>query len=75
MKDLNNIQKKLTDIWSYTELELSDFSTSGLRKHLNAISNIVNDAIDELENLKDCSICQHHICDSCIHDMEQSMKD
>ena len=72
---VNKIQKKLSNIWGYTELELSDFSTVGLRKHLEAISMIVNDVLDELEELKICYICETdgYICEPCLKDMEKNI--
>ena len=72
---VNKIQKKLSGIWSYTELELSDFSTSGLNKHLEAISMIVNDVLDDLEELKICNICETYgyICEPCLKDMERKI--
>ena len=49
--EVNKIQNKISNIWNYTELEMGDFSTVGLKKHLNAISEIVNDVLFDLESL------------------------
>ena len=75
VRQVNKIQKKLSGIWSYTELELSDFSTSGLNKHLEAISMIVNDVLDDLEELKICNFCETdgYICEPCLKDMERKI--
>ena len=72
---VNKIQKKLSGIWSYTELEMDDFSTVGLKKHLEAISEIVNDVLFELEELKICHICgtDGYICEPCLKDMKKNI--
>ena len=71
MEELNTLQKQLIKIWHYTELDLDDFSTVGLKKHLSSISHIVNDLLDDLDNYKTCSICTHHICTECLDDMAE----
>ena len=73
MKQVTTIQNKLTDIWSYTELEMSDFSTVGLKKHLAKISEIVNDVICDLEDLNNCTVCRTEVCDTCLDDMAKEM--
>jgi hypothetical protein len=73
MKDLDKIANKITNIWSYTDMEISDFSTSGLRKHLEAISDIVNDVLCDIEELKPCSVCNHEICEPCLEDMAEEL--
>tara|TARA_R100000995_G_scaffold80933_1_gene53268 strand:- start:36 stop:332 length:297 start_codon:yes stop_codon:yes gene_type:complete len=73
VNDLQDIQNKITNIWSYTELEISDFSTSGLRKHLSAISDIVNDVLYDLEEFKACSMCHSEVCEECLEDMAQEL--
>tara|TARA_R100000995_G_C3376997_1_gene74304 strand:- start:62 stop:286 length:225 start_codon:yes stop_codon:yes gene_type:complete len=73
MKELTKIQNKLTDIWSYTELEMSDFSSIGLRKHLDKISEIVNDVLYDLEELNTCTVCQSDICGTCLDDMAKEL--
>tara|TARA_Y100000592_G_scaffold29172_1_gene46536 strand:- start:262 stop:528 length:267 start_codon:yes stop_codon:yes gene_type:complete len=72
-KDMNiqNIQNKVTNIWNYTELEMSDFSSSGLRKHLSKISDIVNDVLSDLQELNTCTVCQTDVCEDCLDDMAQ----
>ena len=71
--EINKIQKKLSDVWSYTELEMSDFSTVGLKKHLAKISEIVNDVLYDLEELNTCSVCKFDVCDTCLDDMAEEM--
>jgi|TARA_R100000654_G_scaffold59762_3_gene86527 hypothetical protein len=73
MKQVTTIQNKLTDIWSYTELEMSDFSTVGLKKHLAKISEIVNDVICDLEDLNNCTVCRTEVCDTCLDDMAKEL--
>ena len=73
MKQVTTIQNKLTDIWSYTELEMSDFSTVGLKKHLAKISEIVNDVICDLEELNNCTVCRTEVCDTCLDDMAKQV--
>ena len=73
MKQVTTIQNKLTDIWSYTELEMSDFSTVGLKKHLAKISEIVNDVICDLEELNNCTVCRTEVCDTCLDDMANEL--
>lgn len=73
MKQVTTIQNKLTDIWSYTELEMSDFSTVGLKKHLAKISEIVNDVICDLEELNNCTVCRTEVCDTCLDDMAKEL--
>ena len=73
MKQVTTIQNKLTDIWSYTELEMSDFSTVGLKKHLAKISEIVNDVICDLEDLNNCTVCRTEVCDTCLDDMAKQV--
>ena len=51
MRQLERIQDKVEGIWSYTELEISDYSAVGLQKHLSIISEILNDVLDHIENL------------------------
>ena len=72
---VNKIQKRLSDIWSYTELEMDDFSTVGLKKHLESISEIVNDVLFELDKLKICNFCETdgYICEPCLKDMERKI--
>ena len=72
--DINKIQKKLSDVWSYTELEMSDFSNTGLKKHLAKISEIVNDVLCDLEELNTCSVCKFDVCDTCLDDMAKEIK-
>ena len=71
--EINRIQKKLSDVWSYTELEMSDFSTIGLKKHLAKISDIVNDVLCDLEELNNCTVCRPEVCNTCIDDMAKEM--
>ena len=71
--EINRIQKKLSDVWSYTELEMSDFSTIGLKKHLAKISDIVNDVLCDLEELNNCTVCRTEVCNTCIDDMAKEM--
>lgn len=70
---INHIQNKITDIWSYTELEMSDFSNSGLRKHLSAISGIVNDVLDMIDEFEPCHLCSGKICTDCMDDMAEKL--
>ena len=51
LESLEKLQNKLTNIWNHTELEMDDFSTTGLKKELNKISNIVNDLVGDSENI------------------------
>ena len=71
--EINRIQKKLSDVWSYTELEMSDFSTIGLKKHLAKISDIVNDVLCDLEELNNCTVCRTEVCNTGIDDMAKEM--
>lgn len=71
--DINKIQKKLSDVWSYTELEMSDFSNTGLKKHLAKISEIVNDVLYDLEELNTCTVCQTNVCNTCLDDMAKEL--
>jgi len=73
MKDLQKIKNKVTSIWSYTELETGDFSRSGLQKHINEISNIVNDVLGDLEELQNCSLCSYEVCDSCSDGLAEGL--
>ena len=73
MKNLQTIKNKIGSIWNYTELEMSDFSKIGLQKHINEISNIVNDVLDDLEEINTCTVCQNNICGTCLDDMEKSL--
>jgi hypothetical protein len=72
--EINKIQKRLSDVWSYTEMEMSDFSTVGLKKHLAKISEIVNDVLCDLEELNTCSVCKFDVCDTCLDDMAKEIK-
>jgi len=71
--EINRIQKRLSDVWSYTELEMSDFSTAGLKKHLAKISEIVNDVLYDLEELNTCTVCQTNVCNTCLDDMAKEL--
>jgi hypothetical protein len=73
MRQLERIQDKVEGIWSYTELELSDYSAIGLQKHLSIISEIVNDVLDDIENLNTCTVCQTEVCDTCLDDMAKQV--
>ena len=73
MKDLQTIKNKIGSIWNYTELEMSDFSKIGLQKHINEISNIVNDVLGDLEEVNTCTVCQSNIYGTCLSDMEKSL--
>jgi len=72
MKDLKKIRDKVTSIWSYTELEIGDFSKSGLHKHLTEISTIVNEILNDMDRLNVCSLCNYDICDKCMKEMEKN---
>lgn len=72
---ITEIQNKLTNIWNYTELEMSDYSTTGLKKHLAKISEIVNDVIVDLEEFKTCSMCQYNLCEECMDDIAEELDD
>ena len=74
MKQVQQIQNKITSIWNLTELEMSDFSTVGLRSHLSKISDIVNDVLCDLEELNTCTVCQTEVCDNCLYDMAKEME-
>ncbi len=74
MRQIERIQNKIEGIWHYTELELSDYSTIGLKKHLDTISSIVNDILDDIENLNTCTVCQTEVCDTCLDDMAEKLK-
>lgn len=71
--NINKIQNKITDIWNYTELDMSDFSSVGLKKHLSRISEIVNDVLCDLEELNTCTVCQTNICEECLDDMAKEL--
>ena len=62
-QDIKKIQSKLESIWYYTDMELDDFSTIGLKKYLYTISEIVNDALSDLSRVGDkyCSVCKNSI--------------
>ena len=75
MKNLQTIKKKIGSIWNYTELEMSDFYKAGLQKHINEISNIVNDVLGDLEEVNTCTVCQSNICDTCLDDMAKQFND
>ena len=70
---LTNIKNKVTSIWNYTEMETSDYSKVGLKKHIEKISEIVDDVIGDIEELKSCSLCNYELCDSCVDDMASEM--
>jgi len=70
MKDIEKIKNKISGIWNHTELEMADLSKTGLRKESSAISNIVNDVLADLEDLKSCSLCEYDVCESCSEEME-----
>lgn len=72
--EINKIQKRLSDVWSYTEMEMSDFSNAGLKKHLAKISEIVNDVLCDLEELNTCSVCKFDVCNTCLNDMAKEIK-
>jgi delta-aminolevulinic acid dehydratase/porphobilinogen synthase len=74
-QDIKKIQSKLESIWYYTDMELDDFSTIGLKKYLNAISGIVNDTLHDLSMLSDkhCSVCSNDVCEPCLDDMEKEL--
>ena len=74
-QDIKDIQSKLEGIWYYTDMELDDFSSIGLKKHLYAISNIVNDTLFNLSQLSDkhCSVCSNEVCEPCLDDMEKEL--
>ena len=71
--EINKIQKRLSDVWSYTEMDMSDFSTTGLKKHLAKISEIVNDVLYDLEELNTCTVCQTNVCNTCLDDMAKEL--
>jgi hypothetical protein len=77
-KKLKTIENKLHNIWMYTEGELSDYSNSGLIKHLESISDIVNDILEDLNSInkgakKQCGYCndEQYICEKCMNSMEK----
>ena len=72
MKDLEKLRNKISNIWNHTELEIDDLSRIGLKKELSAISNIVNDLMDDLDKITTCNVCSTDICVSCLDDMAKS---
>jgi len=75
MNDLDKIKNKIQNIWNYTELEMEDFSSQGLRKHLSSISSIVNDILKDLEEVNTCSTCNYEMCDKCLDDLHKDLGD
>jgi len=75
MNDLDKIKNKIQNIWNYTELEMEDFSSQGLRKHLSSISSIVNDVLKDLEEISTCSTCNYEMCDECLNDLHEDLGD
>ena len=74
MNDLKKIRNKVTSIWSYTELEMGDFSKGGLQKHINKISSIVDEILLDMDQLNLCYLCSNsEVCNSCSDDMERQM--
>tara|TARA_R100001460_G_scaffold30415_3_gene60067 strand:+ start:961 stop:1188 length:228 start_codon:yes stop_codon:yes gene_type:complete len=73
MKDLDKLRNKISNIWNHTELEMDDLSRIGLKKELSAISNIVNDLMNDLDKISTCHICSKDICVSCLDDMAKSL--
>ena len=69
MRQIEKIQNKIEGIWHYTELELYDYSTIGLKKQVDMISSIVNDILDDIQNINTCTVCQTEVCDTCLDDM------
>ena len=74
MKDLKKIKDKVTSIWSYTELEMGDFSKAGLKKHIEKISSIVNDVLVDLDQVTVCTVCNYDVCNTCSDEMEKQME-
>jgi hypothetical protein len=75
MKELEKIKKELSKVFYYTELEMSDFSSIGLQKHISKISEIVNGVLCDLDNLKTCTVCNYEMCDDCLEDLDEDFGD
>ena len=52
-------------------MEMDDLSKAGIKKHIDKISDIVNELIGDIEELKTCSVCSFEVCDTCVDGMEQ----
>jgi hypothetical protein len=74
MNDLDKIKNKIQNIWNYTELEMEDFSSQGLKKHLASISDIVNDVLKDLEEVSTCSTCNYEMCNECADDLFEDLE-
>ena len=70
---LEKLRYKISNIWNHTELEMDDLSRIGLKKELSAISNIVNDLMDDIDKISTCHVCSKDICSSCLDDMAKSI--
>lgn len=70
---LEKLRYKISNIWNHTELEMDDLSRTGLKKELSAISNIVNDLMDDLDKISTCNICSKDVCVSCLDNMAKSI--
>jgi hypothetical protein len=52
------------------QLELQKYGKC-YKKHIDKISDIVNELIGDIEELKTCSVCSFEVCDTCVDGMEQ----
>ena len=68
---VKKIKDKVMSIWNHTEMEMDDLSKAGIKKHIDKISDIVNELIDDIEELKTCSVCSYEVCDTCVDGMEK----
>lgn len=68
---LTKIKNKITSIWNHTEMEMDDLSRAGIRKHIMKISDIVNELIADIEELKTCTVCDYEVCDTCMDGMNE----
>lgn len=72
---LTEIKNKITSIWNHTEIEMDDLSRAGIRKHVMKISDIVNELITDMEELKKeiktCTVCSYEVCDACMDGMNE----
>jgi hypothetical protein len=66
---MNDIKNKLESIWGITEMELLPLTKSELLIKIIEIGNMVNGAINMIEDAE-CSHCGNvTICESCVEEM------
>ena len=68
---LSKLNAMIYSIYNNTEMDIDDLSKLGLKKNIKAISRKVEAILEEIQNLKSCTVCSYEVCDACMNGMNE----